>query len=169
MTNLWLLGKIKAVATHYGFKADSSTIDPLIIKEIAFRYNKEIENRKKQKGYPDAFKQAGYLAFWIRKLKPLRCTASRVALINEAFAYFAGLAIIDSVHPGSPQVSRRVKRDPTGSGFTDTDFQDGKDRAREKFEKELMYSMRYRPVSPHAMGLVYYAIWNLEAGHHKPG
>jgi hypothetical protein len=153
----WLIDNIKALAEVHGFKYDRHNVDTYIIKEIVDRYNKEVERHVQAHpdSGPNTFKQAGYLTFWIRKLKPLRCSTLKYRYANEVLAYYAGLSLIDTRYPGDVEVARRVEGE------------EDKKKAVARFQEELCYSMRYRPMSPHALGLLFYAIWQLQAGHHQ--
>lgn len=148
LTWQWLQSRIKELSQSLGFKVDDSTVDTVVLREIALRFNKETARRPGM----DAFKRAGFLAFWIRKLKPIQPRATRLLLVNELFAYVAGLAVVDSVHPGAIRACHRI---PSAQ----------REETVDKFERELTYTLRYRPVSPHVLGMIFYAIWNLESDH----
>ena len=98
---------------------------------------------------PDEFKQAGYLTFWFRKLKPLVCPrdTDKWMRINEVIALTIGLCLIRSVHP----------QELKGWGRT----QDQKSEALELFVHDFTYHLRYGPASPAMLAHIYYAAWCL--------
>jgi hypothetical protein len=79
LTKNWLVDAIKAFAEAEGFKYGANNVDPYIIGEIVNRYNHEVNrySAAHPDSGPDTFKRAGYITFWIRKLKPLRCSTTR--------------------------------------------------------------------------------------------
>ena len=122
----WLEENIKTAAKVLGLTYEPH-IDKYVITEIVERYNKEVRRfsrtRPEKENYgPNTFKRAGYLAFWIRKLKPLRCGDHGHRYANESLAYFAGQALIDSNYPGDITASVRVAK--KGKRLTVAKFQE---------------------------------------------
>lgn len=140
----WLFKKVVYFFEQCKFKIEAHTISENTLNEIVERYNNDMARL----GGPNIFKQAGYLTFWFRKLKPLNPDIGRVAHVNEVFAYYLGRALINSVHDGMVASAKRAN---------------GVHEAASAFQKEFCYSLRYRPISPHAVGMIYFAIWNLQA------
>lgn len=104
----------------------------------------------------DGHKIAGYLAYWICRLKPIRVKDEGVAyqrgtneadfegvakqsfFINELFSVFLGLSRVDS-HYKKLSVSKRVSLDA-------------------KFINALTYSLKYRLMTGDMLSLIYYMI-----------
>ena len=143
----WLNRQIIGFCEDCEIEVHSHTLNDHTIDEVVKRYNRDITYRPG----PDIFKRAGYLTFWFRRLKPIhpeattRRQASQMRHVNEVCAYYLGISMIQSIHPFH-------MRGASNSQYPDP---------VKIFREELIYSLRYRPISPHAIGMIYYTAWNL--------
>jgi hypothetical protein len=99
-----------------------------ILCEVIMKYQDDLKRITLE---PNVFKQAGYLTFWIRKLKPFRhYPLFGNTLTNEYLGLHFGLSIlVTSDH------SKRIEK------LVGT----------ERLWDELLYDLRYRPVSGHEL------------------
>ena len=128
--------------------------DSYIIDEIVDRYNRDIKRVMVSSlpNGPDIFKQAGYLTFWIRKLKPVVLAPNmRKDLngLNEVFAFLAGLVYIKNRFPDL---------DFTGTGEDEKD----REKVRDEFCRQFIYNLRYGSLSPSVISQLYVAIYTIE-------
>ena len=147
---------LEDAAKLLGFEIGNDGINEQILSEIAWRYNRDIKrlmiSSTLQTGL-DAFKQGGYLAFWIRKLKPVVVPQDdeKWIRINEILAFSVGIAMIKSEHPGNIVGWGRGKDEKT-------------ENAR-SFIKNLVYHLRFGPASPAMITQTYYSIWTVVRDH----
>jgi hypothetical protein len=122
------------------FKLDID-IDEANLADCLKMWEREIETAKKVHNVgPSDYRIAGYLAFWIRKLKPFRLSTYEIninknyemgLIINELVAIQLGFYIL--------YVDEK-RRNKQLSG---------------NLLKRTIKSMRYRSLSPHTMALMY--------------
>lgn len=143
----WLSKRIHHCCEELGVEIQPHTISKDILERVAVRYNADLRRACNGDDGPDIFKQAGYITFWIRKLKPLHTDNSKVAHLNETIGIYLGLALICSLPEHVGHIRKAAR-----SAYPN---------ALREFMELFGYSLRYRPISPHAIGLIYYAIWNL--------
>jgi|GEM_PF-4561887 len=92
----------------------------LRLKEDLLRHNTK----------PNEFKQAGYLTFWVRKLKPFRhYPIFGQTFTNEVLGLKFGLSTVAAVHP---HIIAKVSKN-------------------KRLWQEWLYDLRYRPVSGHEL------------------
>lgn len=98
-----------------------------ILVETINRYQKDLRRSAR---HPNEFKQAGYLTFWIRKLKPFRhYPIFGETATNELLALYFGLATLAANHP---QCIKKIV-------------------GNKRLWKEWIYDLRYRAVSGHEL------------------
>lgn len=115
------------------------------------RYRKEF-NQYQEIDYPDHFKQAAHLAFWIRRLRPFfyevdvahnDCNIDHqkkyILLVNEYFAL---------------QVAEYI------CTFAMMHFKNEKDVRPMFLNQDFVYSFRYKHVSPHAMLMILRSVYS---------
>jgi hypothetical protein len=147
---------VETAAQALGFEITSDTLNARVLGEVVDRYNRDIERLmviSLPKGV-DAFEQAGYLTFWIRKLKPVIDPTKddgHWRRINEVLAFTIGFCVLKSVYPGNI-VGWGEKKEERDGNF-------------ESFVKDFTYHLRYGPASPAMISQIYYGIWVLMRGH----
>ena len=100
---------------------------PGIAHEVLLRLQKDLLHNSTE---PNEFKQAGYLTFWIRKLKPFRhYPIFGGTQTNEYLALHFGLATVSSQHPGVYSKATKSRR----------------------LWEEWLYDLRFRAVSGHTI------------------
>jgi len=107
------------------------------LAEVNLRVQYEFDNYKNGEG-PDLFKQAGYICFWIRKLKPIRVIRQNDELpeirgINEKCAIWIGINLLYKSY--------------------------GKFDFPRDFLDEFIYTLRFRAVSPQSVGLIFWVLF----------
>jgi hypothetical protein len=141
-----------------GLSASLYDIDVVILFATVKRYLQDVERLHQHHGidFIDCHKIAGYLAYWICRLKPVHVKDESVAyegnmgdtdlvgiakqsfFINELFSVFLGLSRIDS-HYKASNINKRIVLD-------------------KNFINTLTYSLKYRLVTGDMLSLTYYMI-----------
>jgi len=100
---------------------------PGILHEVLLHLQKDLKHNAEK---PNTYKHAGYLTFWIRKLKPFRhYPIFGGTQTNEFLALQFGLATVSSQFPGI----------------------DDKINNNQRLWAEWLYDLRYRAVSGHSI------------------
>ena len=132
---------IKKIEDSISYDDCQISINEYVLSECISMWKREIETAQKiHHVAPNDYRIAGYLAFWVRKLKPFSLSSYGITikkrkklslLINELVAIQLGLYILyidekRNKHKLSPDLLMRTIK-----------------------------TMRYRSISPHTMGLMY--------------
>lgn len=134
-------------ASYFNFKPDCKIqIDYNVAEEVIQRYLEDMDcyDRYSDIGEPNVFKRLGHLAFWIRKLKPIKTVTPAdaspiVPVINEAIALLIAFLYCD-YSPDNPRVSYSIV-------LSDNQWRD------------VMGYLRYKSVSPHSMWMILSSIY----------
>ena len=125
----------KPFADQFGFT--KVIIDFGVAEDVVHKYLEDMDRYERYSQIPDpnVFKRMGHLAFWIRKLKPIKMvepsTLPIAPLVNEAFALLIAFLYCDYA-PENPKVSKTT-------ALTDDQWND------------LLVYLRYKSVSPHSL------------------
>jgi len=140
-----------------GIDIEDYQISDEILIEVAYNAAKDIEKiTLYQKNNVDEIKIAGYLGFWIRKLKPVQKAVRKAdgrieVAVNERVSIWLMAAILT-------RQSQRASRDKAQRSQIFNAFSALK-KDNEKL-KYLLHSMRYRTFGPHN-----YVVWLRELFH----
>ena len=138
-------GLVHTAASELSFELDGEALDIRVLGEVVTRYDRDIQRMMATSlaDGPDEFKQAGWLTFWFRKLKPVAYPRDDAGWlrINEVIAFTIGFCIINSVNP----------QDIKGWGRTAK----VRTEAFESFVTDFTYHLRYGPASPAMLAQTY--------------
>ncbi|MCL2638592.1 MAG: hypothetical protein FWD48_09510 [Oscillospiraceae bacterium] len=121
--------------------------DKTIIQTVSFRYFRDvlrIHCHHRDIPYIDSHKIAGYITYWICKLRPINVVHSGVYhnnkktphYINELFAFYVAIGRIKAV-----DFKRLIKSD-------------------NEFLEPFLYTLKFRPVSGDSLSMEYYLLEN---------
>ena len=103
----YIIGMHDATVAEFLHKDDAlvppePACDPVVLHDVLLSTQRDLLHIQHHSGSaPSEFKQAGYLAFWIRKLKPFcSCDLFAGTHTNELLGLHFGLAEVAATHPG---------------------------------------------------------------------
>ena len=137
-----------AAIKHFGLDAGCYWLDRAALKDVAERYWTDVDRLHRYHGMAriDRHKIAGYLTYWICKLRPIMVVKNDIWLgspsipqfINETFAIFVALGRLQAHHDTAK----------TGKDIT----------VKSGFYNALRYSLRYRLLTADMLSMAYYLI-----------
>ena len=155
---------IISISINMGFKPEFS--DELLEASTEFFLRDIYRLDEQQRGSITLAKFAGYWAFWIRKLKPIRSAkfisgdlkGKKVADVNEVVALQLAVNLVLMLRKSGPfeDAVRNSCKDKTCDGTDCFEEYTGKYFAFNKsfFREYIMYSMRNRTFGPHHFSLL---------------
>jgi len=133
---------------HFELNAGWFRLDRVVLLNLTERYWLDVDrlHRYHSSTRIDRHKIAGYLTYWICRLRPIAVVSDQaniehtdIALhINELFAVFVALSRLDVHH--------RIEKDSKTVSI------------KKGFFNALMYNLRYRPSTGDILAMLYYLI-----------
>jgi hypothetical protein len=144
----FLVGKYYDFLNNFKLYAGSYEIDKFAVEEIARRYAYDVYrlHRYHSTERIDCHKIAGYLTYWICRLRPIRVkdfgtyfeNTKTPQFINEVFALFIGMG----------RINERNRRSGSGKRAT----------ISKSLANAFLYGLRYRPTTGDMLSMSYYLI-----------
>lgn len=132
-------GWVKEFKIHQGISSEI-VIDDSIMFDVCHRYRDDIERLKKFNSLTslEITKRMAFLAFWIRKLKPLHYEGKVTATfpLNYLNEHFGLTVALISLEIGCPFPIK----------------------LEERFYADTLHEFRYKSVSPHSLNIILKAI-----------
>jgi hypothetical protein len=147
-TTSFLVGKYYDFLNLFNLNALNYKIDMAVVKDVGRRYAYDVDrlHRYHDTDFIDRHKIAGYLTYWICKLRPISVddhgiyfeSAKRPLYINELFALYVGMGRINAHH----EYHKTMERATISKSLTNT----------------FLYDLRYRPTTGDMLSMSYYLI-----------
>ena len=140
---------------HFKLYAGWFRLDRVVLLNLVERYWLDVDRLHRYHATTriDRHKIAGYLTYWICRMRPIAVVSNRANLehadialhVNELFAVFVALSRLDVHH--------RIEKNGQ------TVF------IKKGFFNALMYNLRYRPFTGDTMAMLYYMLEGKERGY----